>query len=122
MDKLILKFIWECKGLKLKETISKKQHRTSLVVQWLRICCQCKGLVPPLVRKIPRATKQPSPGATPTEPALWSPGAITTEPQAPLSPCSTIREQSLLATTRESLCTPMKIQCSQNRNSNNTLF
>ena len=43
--------------------------RTSRVVQWLRICCQCKGhRFDPWSRKIPHAMEQLSPSATTTEP------------------------------------------------------
>ena len=43
----------------------------SLVVQWLRIACQCRGHgFEPWSGKIPHATEQLSPCATTTEPAL----------------------------------------------------
>ena len=45
--------------------------RTSLVAQWLRIACQCRGhRFEPWPRKIPHAAEQLSPCATTTEAVL----------------------------------------------------
>ena len=56
---------------------SKTLLGTSLVAQWLRIACQCRGDgFKPWSGKTPHAAEQLSPGATTTEPAChnyWSP-------------------------------------------------
>ena len=53
---------------------------TSLVAQWLRIACQCRGHgFEPWSGKIPHATEQLSPCAVTTETALESPQATITE-------------------------------------------
>ena len=54
------------------KTYTKTEHfGASLVVQLLRIACQCKGYgFEPWAGKIPHATEQLSPCATTTEPVL----------------------------------------------------
>ena len=50
--------------------------RTSLVVEWIRIHLPMQRAgVTPCSEKIPLVVEQGSGRATPTEPALWSPGA-----------------------------------------------
>ena len=70
---------------------SKHRSRDSLVAQWLRIACQCRGhRFDPWSGKIPHATEQLSLCTTTTKPALRayepqlvSPRATTTEARAP---------------------------------------
>ena len=51
-----------------------KNLRASLVAQWLRVCCQCKGRgFEPWSGRIPRATEQLGPWATIAEPARLEP-------------------------------------------------
>ena len=55
----------------LGRVVSEAQWRTSLVAQWLRIACQCRGQrFKPWSGKIPHAAEQLSPCATVTEPML----------------------------------------------------
>ena len=55
----------------LKGAIKMGESGASLVVQWLRIACQCRGHeFEPWSRKIPYAAGQLSPCTTTTEPVL----------------------------------------------------
>ena len=59
-------------------SILQEKSWTSLVAQWIRIICQCKGHgSDPWSRKIPHTADQLSP-CTMSEPALWSLWAATT--------------------------------------------
>ena len=54
-----------------RSQINNPSPGTSLVAQWLRIACQCRGHeFDPWSRKTPRAREQLSPCATTTEPVL----------------------------------------------------
>ena len=56
---------------KKKKIRTKADGGASLVVQWLRIACQCRGHeFEPWSRKIPYAAEQLSPCTTTTEPVL----------------------------------------------------
>ena len=81
--------------------------RSSLVVQWLRMCLPMQGAQVP--SQVPEdASEQLSPWATTTEPVPQSPGAITTEAHTLQSLCSKTREATArrspgtAAATRES--------------------
>ena len=77
--------------------------RASLVVQWLRICLQCRGHgFEPWSGKIPHAVEQLGPWATTTEPAHLEPVLHNKRGHD--------REWPLLAATRESSSTETKTQ------------
>ena len=112
--------------------------RTSLVVQWIRICLPIQGHeFDPWSRKIPHGWEQLSSQAQITEPTccaqlrkpehptasksqLPSPGSYslcsTREGTAMRSPSSTSGGEPLLATTRESARAATKTQRKQNLN------
>ena len=57
---------------------------TSLVVQWIRISCQCRGhRLDPQSKKIPHAVEQPSPRSRAHRPQPRSLSATTTEACVP---------------------------------------
>ena len=63
--------LYRLNQLKYVKALRKVLGRASLVVQWLRICCQCRGHgFKPWSRKIPHAAEQLNPCTTTTEPAL----------------------------------------------------
>ena len=91
---------------------SNSSSRTSLVVQWLRVCLPMQGIwVWFMVQEdttCPRATKAVHLSCGVCAP---EPGAAAAEPTCSAqSPSSAIREWPLLTATRESLNTAMKTQ------------
>ena len=94
--------------------------RSSLVVQWLRMCLPMLGARVP--SQVPEeASEQLSPWATTTDPVPQSPGAITTEAHTLQSLCSKTREATAMrslytaAANTESLLTATKTQKNQNK-------
>ena len=58
--------------------------RASLVAQWLRVCCPCRGhRFEPWSWRIPHAAERLGPCTTATEPALWSSWVTTADAHAP---------------------------------------
>ena len=81
-------------------SLKMKYFWTSLVVQWIRICCKCRG--PTCDRwsgKIPHTGGQLSPRTTTTEPARQSPPATVIEAHVPTA-CS-LQEKPLQGEAHE---------------------
>ena len=90
--------------------------QTSLVVQWLRIHCQCRGEgFNSWSGKIPHAIEQLSPCTANTEPACFTACALQREATAMRNPRTKSREQPPLAETSKSLSAARKTQSSQNK-------
>ena len=98
-------------------TRSKVHVWASLVVQWLRIRLPIQGTYgfEPWSGKIPHAAEQLGPWATTTEPARLEPVLRNKRGRDSERPAHRDEEWPPLAATRESPCTEMKSQHSQNK-------